>query len=340
MTLGTTDISIGLVQDEINHAPNSLSHLVSDASTGGTSGIAFDSASGNLIDDARPYWNIWSWGIPAEWDYSGGPMILRLPRNTDSPKGYDYRLGGFRQYNHAAAAPQIAVSNVTAVSGAGDVGVLMNVHEWHLPFDVTHIRVKITIGAATQYILIPVEDIDYTAGLIAGYTSSFTGIGTGTTTGTVTVYASNSSGTELADITEWLTLPNGSMGNSTINFTIAHASSTGTLSRLVAYSEDPALVLTASISNPTGSGNISLAAGVATLSGIVIRVAASSETVSNFSFDLYLSQTGESDLLIGSYNGMATSEGYPNDYYLDEVTLSDAVAGGDTLGFVMTNLSY
>jgi len=70
MTLGTTDISIGLVQDEINHAPNSLSHLVSDASTGGASGIAFDSASGNLIDDARPYWNIWSWGIPAEWDYS------------------------------------------------------------------------------------------------------------------------------------------------------------------------------------------------------------------------------------------------------------------------------
>lgn len=98
--------------------------------------------------------------------------------------------------------------------------------------------------------------------------------------------------------------------------------------------------LTASIINPTGSGNISLAAGVATLSGIVIRVAASSETVSNFSFDLYLSQTGESDLLIGSYNGMATSEGYPNDYYLDEVTLSDAVSGGDTLGFVMTNLSY
>lgn len=27
-------------------------------------------------------------------------------------------------------------------------------------------------------------------------------------------------------------------------------------------------------------------------------------------------------------------------YYLDEITLSSAVAGGDNLGFIMTNLSY
>jgi len=37
---------------------------------------------------------------------------------------------------------------------------------------------------------------------------------------------------------------------------------------------------------------------------------------------------------------MATNTGYANDYYLDEITLSSAVSGGDNLGFIMTNLSY
>jgi hypothetical protein len=308
----------------------SLSHLVTDAATGGTGGNAFD-VNGYLIPGALPYWNIWSWGIPAEWDYTNGPMELRLPRNAAATLGYDYRLGGFRQYDHTAAAPQVAVSStVTFTSGAGSIGVLMNIHQWHLPADVTHILVKIVIAAAAQTILIDRTAVDWTAELIEGYTSSFTGVSA--TSVTVTIYASNASAQELANITPWMS------GAASISFTISHSSTVGTLSRLVAYSFDENLTLNAAIY--PGTGNISIAAGTTALSGIAIRVTAASATVSNFSFDLYLLMTGETDLFVGSFNGMATSEGYVNDYYLDEITLSSAVAGGDNLGFIMTNLSY
>lgn len=332
MALGTTDIAITDVIRELNYEMYSLSHLVTDAATGGVGGNAFDS-SGYLISGAEPYWNKWSWGIPAEWDYTNGPMELRLPRNADATLGYDYRLGGFRQYDHTAAAPQVAVSStVTFTSGGGSIGVLMNIHQWHLPADVTHILAKIVIGSTTQTILIDRSDVDYTAELIEGYTSAFTGIGSSTTSGTVTIYASNASAQELANITPWM------YGATSISFTVSHSSTVGTLSRLVAYSMDENLTLNAAIY--PGTGNISIAAGTTSLSGYTIRVTATSTTVSNFSFDLYLSMTGETDLYIGAFNGMATSEGYVNDYYLDEITLSSAVAGGDTLGFTIQNLSY
>lgn len=127
-------------------------------------------------------------------------------------------------------------------------------------------------------------------------------------------------------------------GATSISFTVSHSSTVGTLSRLVAYSFDENLTLNAAIY--PGTGNISIAAGTTELSGIAIRVTATSTTVSNFSFDLYLQQTGETDLFIGSYNGMATSKGFANDYFLDTITLEDTVAGGDNLGFIMSNLSY
>lgn len=332
MALPNTDISISAVKNAVGAPTYLLTEIIGDAKTGGTGGEAFDS-SGYLISGAEPYWNKWSWGIPAEWDYDTGSMELRLPRNTDAPNGFDYRLGGFRQYDHTAAAPQVAVpSTVTFVSGAGSVGVLMNIHQWHLPADVTHILAKIVIGSTTQTILIDRADVDYTAELIEGYTSAFTGIGSSTTSGTVTIYASNSSAQELANITPWM------YGATSISFTVSHSSTVGTLSRLVAYSFDENLTLNAAIY--PGTGNISIAAGTTELSGIAIRVTATSTTVSNFSFDLYLQQTGETDLFIGSYNGMATSKGFANDYFLDTITLEDTVAGGDNLGFIMSNLSY
>lgn len=331
MAFGTTDISFTAVRTAINFSASyDLTDLIGDAATGGTGGKAFDT-TGYLIADALPYWNIWSWGIPAEWDYSNGPMELRLPRNADATLGYDYRLGGFRKYDHTAAAPQVAVSStVTFTSGGGSIGVLMNIHQWHLPADVTHILAKIVIGSTTQTILIDRADVDWTAELIEGYTSSFTGVSA--TSGTVTIYASNESAQELANITPWM------YGATSISFTVSHSSTVGTLSRLVAYSFDENLTLNAAIY--PGTGSIQIAAGTTSLSGIAIRVTAASATVSNFSFDLYLLMTGETDLFVGSFNGMATSEGYVNDYYLDEITLSSAVAGGDILGFTMQNLSY
>lgn len=334
MALANSDISISLVKSTISGPSYNLTDLIGNAKTGGTGGEAFDS-SGYLISGAEPYWNKWAYYIPGEWDYENGPMELRLHRNSDSPSGFDHILGGFRGYNHSAQAPQVAVpSSVVVVSGAANVGVLMNMHEWHLPLDVTHIRVKITIGSATQYILAALADINWEADLIEGYTSSFTGIGTGTTSGTVRLYASNSGGSELADITALVS------GSSSITFSMSHSSSTGTLARMVGYSSDPNLTLSPSIISPVGSGSISIAAGTSALSGIVIRVTAASSSVSNFSFDLYLTMTGESNLFVGSFSGMATNTGYANDYYLDEITLSSAVSGGDNLGFIMTNLSY
>ena len=336
MALPNTDISISAVKNAVGAPTYLLTEIIGDAKTGGTGGEAFD-ADGYLIAGAAPYWNVFSYNIPGEWDYSNGPLELRLYRDPPLPTGFGnllHRLGDFRGYNHDAQAPQVAVGQLVAVSGAGDVGVLMNMHEWHLPIDVTHIRVKITIGGATQYILIPLEDVNYEAELIQGYTSSFSGIGTGTTSGSVWLYASNSGGSELADITALVS------GSSSISFAISHSSSTGTLARVVGYASDPNLTLSPSIISPVGSGSIKVPAGDSTLSGITIRVTAVSSTVSNFSFDLYLQQTGETDLFIGSYNGMATSEGFANDYFLDTITLEDTVAGGDNLGFIMSNLSY
>lgn len=357
MALGQNNISITLIQNTLSvYSTGNLVALVGMAATGGNGSIiiGYDvddnpiyspfafrmyenrASNGNvydgyLISGARPYWNIWSNKIPAEWDYSNGPMELRLKRNVlNSNGGYDVRQHDFRGYDHSAVQPQLSVaSSFNFTGGVGDISWLAHFHQIALPVDITHILAKVTIGAQVKTYNMPLADIIDSTPEIQGYSLHFTGVSE--TSGTLQLFASNAQGTEVA-----------TLGNivSTKNFTINHLAQYAYLARGVAAPYDPDMLVVGNITVPSGTGNIQIAAGTTELTGITIRITAMSQIYDTVWFDIYLQQTGVADKYVGSYNVGAGDPAVNTDLQDIAVTLNAAVAAGDNLGFVITNMSY
>ena len=168
---------------------------------------------------------------------------------------------------------------------------------------------------------------------VEGNLIQFTGVSTGTTSGTIKVYGSNSSSDELTDLTPWMT------GETTFTFDIIHSSTYGTLSRTVGGILDDVEV-SGSVTDPSGAGDIQIAAGTTKLDGIIISATATSASYTNFSVDLYVTQSGESNKLVNTYAGTCSPSGVVNAFIIRTLTLNSAVAGGDVLTFLMSNLTY
>jgi hypothetical protein len=123
MALPATDITTSLVSNTIGLASNKVGELCAKSKTGGTSGFAFNIAEnggqtwdGTLISGAEPYWNKYSNDSPGEWCLPANqtePVYFRLKRDINIPSRYSFQLGGFRAYNHEAAAPLTMSGSLT-----------------------------------------------------------------------------------------------------------------------------------------------------------------------------------------------------------------------------------
>lgn len=341
MALGQTNISVAVVQSAIGvTSTSSVGGLIAKAASGGVGGYAFyinetygttGYRNGYLISGAAPHWNMWSNSIPAEWDYSNGTMELRLKRNALNPNGgYDFRLHDFRGYDHNAIQPQLSVAtSFNFTGGVGDISWLAHFHQIKLPADITHILVKVTIGAQVKTYNMPLADIIDSTPEIQGYSLNFTGVSE--TSGVLQLFASNAQATEVATLTNIV---------STKNFTVNHLAQYAFLSRGVAAPYDPDIMLAGNIIVPSGSGSIQLAAGTTTLSGITIRFTASSQYYDTIYFDLYLAMQGETDTYVGSYYVSADAMPINTDLTDIYVELPQALIGGDQLAFKVMNMTY
>lgn len=328
MTLPASNISLTAVRNEIFISSDNLTEIVGDAATGGDSGNAFN-AAGYLYDGARPYWNIYAYHIPAEWVIDED--VLKL-KKKGYPGAWEHKLGDFREYKHDTSTPHTTVLNSDADDYTLTLDIFTNLYEWHLPDEVTHILIKSTVDTDVQTALIPIEDINWEAEEVGTTSFTVTGIDLAVTTGMVQIYASDGLASELADITEFMT------GSSPKVYNFDHVGGTGTLYRTVSKMPPVGLTLNARITTPSGSGNIDIDAETTSITGITITVTATSESYSGYSFDLYLAQTGESNLFISSELGIASAGGHDDVYNLDPITLSDAVTNGDELTFKMLNI--
>lgn len=348
MALGNNNISVALVKSTIGvSSVSSVGGLIAKASIGGNgSGIlGYNSAfkiyetrslnsnvyDGTLISGAEPHWNRWSRYIPAEWWVNNsGVLELRLKRNANNGNGgYDFRLHDFRLYDHSASKPHISVpSTVNATAQSFTLDFLINMYQMALPTEITHIKVVGQVGIQTNSVLIPVADINYTASLISAYSMSFSGVTE--SSGTVTVYGSNDIGQEVATMGAVFSVQ---------NFSINYLSNFAYLSRQVAVPETLDYSILGSIIVPSGSGSIPIPAGSTQLSGITIRFTGISSIYSVVYFDLVLQQTGESNLYVGSYYALLSSSGEITDIYPDTITYEDTITAGDSLGFLITNIT-
>lgn len=334
MTLGTTDIAITDVIRELNYEMYSLSHLVTDAATGGTGGNAFD-VNGYLISGALPYWNIYAYNIPAVWIIEGVALKLRLEYVDSIPV---HRLGDFRGYNHDARHPQAAVpESLDCISGTLHIGVSVSLYEWNLPASCTHIKIKAVIDSATQYELLTVSALHISFTDDVYFT--FTGVSTSILNGYVQLYGSNADGDELTNITNTM------CGDDLypISFTITHSTASATLARAVTPDSTVDISFTTcEISNPAGTGNISIATGQTTLSAIVVKIVAASADVTEFTFKLYFNQTNETAQYVNGsvYTGYASSTGYTNYFYLPVISLGHPAETGEAMSFYMDDLLY
>ena len=155
MALGDTNISIGLVQSTISIGSTSnLGALIAMAKVNGTGsikigeyyddednlveiyspmafyvyetrGVNGNRYDGVLISGAKPYWNMYSNKIPAEWfnDAGAGNVLnLRLKRNPDNVNGgYDFKLGYFRGYELSQTVhpkPNLWITDLEVWEGA------------------------------------------------------------------------------------------------------------------------------------------------------------------------------------------------------------------------------
>lgn len=123
MALPSTSITTSLVSNTIGLASNKVGELCAKSKTGGTSGFAFNITEngggawdGTLISGAEPYWNKYSNDSPGEWCLPASPtdpVYFRLKRDINIPARYSFQLGGFRAYNHDAAAPLTMSGSLT-----------------------------------------------------------------------------------------------------------------------------------------------------------------------------------------------------------------------------------
>lgn len=338
--LGNTNISIGTVQSALGvYSTSSLGALIAKASIGGVGGYAFfiyetrdlnaNQQDGYLIAGARPFWNIFSNKIPAEWDYSTGAMELRLKRNAlNNNGGYDFRLHDFRGYDHSAIAPEFSTGGTYPVaSGAVTISWLVLLHQLQLPAAITHILMEVTIGGVVNQVLMPVADLDEDAP-VTMYDTDFTGVTA--TSGSMQLYASNAASTKLATLTNIFPA-------ATFNISPLYAY----LIRMVGSVLASGISVTGVVTIPTGTGNIQYDDGTTSLTNIRIRITAESSIYTTCSFNLYFSQTGESDLLVGNYTEIAVADPAATTDLLNvHVTPTTPIAGGDALSFYLSDLTY
>ena len=116
MALPTTGITTTMVSQAIGLASNNVGELCIRAASGGvmttTETPNFSSAfmvaeiggtSGELVDGAKPYFNIFSTNSPSYWFKSGSTIKCKLKNiGYILEKNYSYSMGYFRGYNHAA----------------------------------------------------------------------------------------------------------------------------------------------------------------------------------------------------------------------------------------------
>lgn len=165
MALPLTGITTTIVKQAIGLASNDVGELCIRASSGGvmttTETINFNSAfmvaenggginDGSLIAGAKPYWNIWSNESPGEWVLPGNfgePVWFRLKRGHDNIR-YAHRLGSFKGYDHAAAAPTPFGFSRTFTKGAAGssttfdavLKIQLGSYDWGKLSGVTHCK--------------------------------------------------------------------------------------------------------------------------------------------------------------------------------------------------------
>lgn len=328
--------SFPLIQSMIGYSPFDGGRLFRQRAGGNPSGTwsetesAFDATTGVLKAGEIPRWNIYSGYAPGEWFLDSGVLNFRFLRSApyDSSPLKDFIIlpDKFFGYNHAAEAPDFSVNaSYTAVDGAMTVSFIVGTKEMKFPDEVTHLLAEIVVGANTQTVLMALTSIS-NAGSVAGQSVSYSGVAVNS--GTVTLFCSNSSGTKLA-----------TMGRvaSQKSFTITHITLWNYVSRQVGATQDDNVQMSGSMTLPSGSGNYPVYAGN-NLSGVRLRITSLllQGSYSDAYFDLYLNSNQRS-IYIGSYQ---VAIGTPTDFDLDEIVFSPALAGGETLAFIIQGLTY
>jgi len=184
MALANTAIYIDTVQDAIGvHSEDFLGPLVSLAQSGGVGGWVFylyetraqngNRYDGVLIYGAKPYWNMWSNKIPAEWFCDAAnsfSLNLRLKRDAGNANGgYVFWLQDFRGYEHdinVHEKPLLMLGNITIWEGQ-EIDVTARFDKKQLDLSkasrsggaITHYLLRFTVGA-TDHIsnIIPIDN--------------------------------------------------------------------------------------------------------------------------------------------------------------------------------------
>lgn len=209
MALANTGIYITTVQSAIGfHSADYIGPLVASAYSGGVAGYAFylyetrannaNRYDGVLIFGAKPFWNIYSGSIPAEWFNDNGMLNLRLKRDPGNVNGgYVMWLQDFRGYDHEAVKPAISAPT-TVYKPQGNATVTFQIRLHQVVIDSTHVLVQVKIGTQTKTVLLPKSAINEAA-TITHYDVAFTNVAT-ESAGTIKAFGSTDAGTELVDL--------------------------------------------------------------------------------------------------------------------------------------------
>lgn len=117
----TCQPDIIMLRSVLDIPTTSLGYICSKAKAGGRNGYAFDirengGSTGNLINGAQPYWNLFSPKGPGGWYRDGLSIKHRLiddahfsPDSVADRGNYCFALHSFKGYDHYAIAPQIGI---------------------------------------------------------------------------------------------------------------------------------------------------------------------------------------------------------------------------------------
>jgi len=129
MALANTGITTSLVGQTIGLVSNDVGTLCIKAKSGGVNGYAYDNSE-MLIDNAKPYHNLYSEFGPSFWyienyDINTTPTTKKFYNKMKSgPIGPAYNLGKFGGYNHNAITPEVYPQNQNYDVKIGYVGEL------------------------------------------------------------------------------------------------------------------------------------------------------------------------------------------------------------------------
>lgn len=355
MALPTTGISIRLVRKALGHySTSNLGVIVSKAVSEGVDGRAFfiaetktnnnERSDGVMIPGARPFWNVYSNNIPAEWINDEGQLNLQLKRfANDINGGYIYHIGDFAGYNHDAEVPIFQVNDsYTAIDRALTISFLLHFKEMRFPDYITHILAEITIGSLTNSLLLPLNTINNEADLVAGLSSEFSEITQ--SSGSIQLWCSNAQSVKICTMGLLLNADWGTI-NSTKNYTISLLTRYVQVSRGMGSPLIEGILFTGKKNGTTGIGNDSLNTP-SIIGGGQWQVSADLEmgySYSNLVFDVYLTGmiNGDTPIDICVYSGFncLIGNGFQNIYLADAALPVQATTGG-SLGYMLKNISF